>query len=138
MMRKLEPPGWKKPSGYANGIEAEGRFVFVAGQVGWGPDANMVAPGLVAQTRQALRNIEAVLACAGATMRDVTRMTWYVVDLDEYRRERRAIGTVYREVMGEHYPAMTLIQVAALVEPDARVEIEATAVTPAADTPRIG
>jgi enamine deaminase RidA (YjgF/YER057c/UK114 family) len=130
-MRKLEPPGWKKPSGYANGIEAEGRFVFVAGQVGWGPDATMVGPGLVAQTRQALRNIAAVLACAGATMRDVTRMTWYVVDLDEYRRERRAIGEVYREVMGEHYPAMTLIQVAALVEPDARVEIEATAVVSA-------
>lgn len=137
-MRKLEPAGWKKPSGYASGIEAEGRFVFVAGQVGWGPDATMVAPGLAAQTRQALRNIEAVLACADATVRDITRMTWYVLDLDEYRRERRAIGEAYREVMGEHYPAMTLIQVAGLVEADARVEIEATAVTHATDTPRNG
>ncbi len=131
MMRKLEPTGWKAPSGYANGIEAEGRLVFVAGQVGWGPDARMVASDLAAQTRQALRNIESVLACAGATVSDVTRMTWYVVDLDEYRRERRAIGDVYREVMGNHYPAMTLVQVAGLVESDARVEIEATAVVPA-------
>jgi enamine deaminase RidA (YjgF/YER057c/UK114 family) len=128
MMRKLEPAGWKAPSGYANGIEAEGRFVFVAGQVGWGPDAKMVARDLTTQARQALRNIEAVLACAGATVRDVTRLTWYVLDLDEYRRERRAIGEAYREVMGDHYPAMTLVQVAALVESDARVEIEATAV----------
>lgn len=138
MTRKLEPAGWKDPSGYANGIEAEGRLVFVAGQVGWGPDAKMVAPDLTGQTRQALRNIEAVLACAGATVRNVTRMTWYVVDLDEYRRERSGIGDAYREVMGGHYPAMTLVQVAALVEPDARVEIEATAVVPAADTPRNG
>jgi len=130
-MRKLEPTGWKAPSGYANGIEAEGRFVFVAGQVGWGPDAQFIARDLAGQTRQALRNIESVLVCAGATMHDVTRMTWYVVDLDEYRRERRAIGEAYREVMGDHYPAMTLVQVAGLVESDARVEIEATAVIPA-------
>lgn len=128
MMRKLEPAGWKAPSGYSSGIEAEGRMVFVAGQVGWGSDARMVAPDLTAQVRQALRNIEAVLACANARLSDIARMTWYVVDLDEYRRERRAIGDVYREVMGEHYPAMSLVQVAALVEPDARVEIEATAV----------
>src|SRR5437868_2161385 len=131
MMRKLEPAGWKAPSGYANGVEAEGRFVFVAGQVGWGKDARMVAPDLPSQVRQALRNIEAVLACAQAGVHDIARMTWYVVDLDEYRRERGAIGEAYREVMGEHYPAMSLIQVAALVEPDARVEIEATAVVPA-------
>lgn len=138
MMKRLEPAGWKAPSGYANGIEAEGRFVFVAGQVGWDANARMVAGDLTAQTRQALRNIEAVLACGGATMRHVTRMTWYVVDLDEYRRERRTIGEVYREVMGDHYPAMTLVQVAALVESDARVEIEATAVISAVDTPRNG
>jgi enamine deaminase RidA (YjgF/YER057c/UK114 family) len=128
MTRRLEPAGWKKPSGYANGIEAEGRLVFVAGQVGWNADAKMVAPDIVAQARQALRNIEAVLACANASVHDITRMTWYVVDLDEYRRERPAIGDAYREVMGDHYPAMTLVQVAALVESDARVEIEATAV----------
>ena len=131
MARRLDPPGWKKPSGYSNGIEAEGRTVFVAGQVGWGADAVMVGSDIVAQTRQALRNIEAVLACAGASVRDVTRMTWYVIDLDEYRRERQGIGAAYREVMGDHYPAMTLVQVAGLVEDDARVEIEATAVTAA-------
>ena len=128
MTRRLDPPGWKQPSGYSNGVEAEGRMVFVAGQVGWGPDQVLAGPGIVEQTRQALRNIEAVLACAGATVRDVTRMTWYVVDLDEYRRERRAIGEVYRDIMGDHYPAMTLVQVAGLVETGARVEIEATAV----------
>ncbi len=131
MARRLDPPGWKKPIGYSNGIEAEGRTVFVAGQVGWGADAVMVGSDIVAQTRQALRNIEAVLACAGASVRDVTRMTWYVLDLDEYRRERQGIGAAYREVMGDHYPAMTLVQVAGLVEADARVEIEATAVTAA-------
>ena len=131
MARRLDPPGWKKPSGYSHGIEAEGRLVFVAGQVGWGADAVMVGSDIVAQTRQALRNIEAVLACAGASVRDVTRMTWYVLDLDEYRRERQGIGAAYREVMGDHYPAMTLVQVAGLVEDDARVEIEATAVTAA-------
>jgi enamine deaminase RidA (YjgF/YER057c/UK114 family) len=131
MMRKLQPEGWKAPSGYSNGIEAQGRVVFVAGQVGWGSDARMVADDLTAQVGQALRNIEAVLACAGAGVRDIARMTWYVVDLDEYRRERRAIGDVYRDVMGDHYPAMSLVQVAGLVEPGARVEIEATAVIPA-------
>ena len=132
MMRRLEPAGWKQPSGYANGIEAEGKLVFVAGQVGWTPEGSMVPGGLVAQTRQALRNVEAVLACAGASIRDITRMTWYVVDLEEYRRERRGIGEAYREVMGDHYPAMTLVQVAALVEDRAKVEIEATAVVPSA------
>ena len=129
MTRRLDPPGWKKPSGYSNGIEAEGRMVFVAGQVGWGPDEVMAGPDIVAQTRQALENIQAVLACAGASVRDITRMTWYVLDLDEYRRERQGIGAAYRDVMGDHYPAMTLVQVAGLVEADARVEIEATAVT---------
>lgn len=130
MMRRLDPPGWKKPAGYSNGIEAEGRLIFVAGQVGWGPDAAMVGRDLVSQTSQALRNIESVLACANATVRDITRMTWYVADIEEYRRERKAIGEAYRSVMGDHYPAMTLVQVAALLETDARVEIEATAVVP--------
>jgi enamine deaminase RidA (YjgF/YER057c/UK114 family) len=131
MMQKLEPAGWKAPSGYANGIEVEGRMVFVSGQIGWDSDSKLVAPDLTAQVRQALRNIEAVLKCANAGVNHIARMTWYVVDLDEYRRERRAIGDVYREIMGEHYPAMSLVQVAGLVEPGARVEIEATAVVPA-------
>lgn len=131
MMKKLEPEGWKAPSGYANGIEAEGRFVFVAGQVGWGADGRMVAPDLAGQVRQALGNVASVLACANARVNHIARMTWYVVDIDEYRRERRAIGEAYREIMGDHYPAMTLVQVTGLAEPDARVEIEATAVIPA-------
>jgi enamine deaminase RidA (YjgF/YER057c/UK114 family) len=130
MARRLDPPGWKKPRGYSNGIECEGRMIFVAGQVGWGTDEVMAGSDIVSQTRQALRNIEAVLACAHASVGDVTRMTWYVLDLDEYRTERKAIGAAYREVMGEHYPAMTLVQVAGLVEDGARVEIEATAVVP--------
>ncbi len=136
MTRRLDPPGWKKPAGYSNGIEAEGRMVFVAGQVGWGPDEVMAGPDIVSQTRQALRNIAVVLACANAGVRDIARMTWYVVDLDEYRRERRGIGAVYREVMGDHYPAMSLVQVAGLVEPGARVEIEATAVVAASPDAR--
>jgi len=130
MSRRLEPEGWRPPSGYANGVEAKGRMIFVAGQVGWGPDALMVGADLVSQARQALRNIADVLACGHALPRHVTRMTWYVVDLEEYRRERRRLGEAYREVMGDHYPAMTLVQVAGLVETGARVEIEATAVVP--------
>lgn len=130
MNRRLEPAGWKAPRGYSNGVEARGRLVFVAGQVGWNADAVMAGPDLVTQARQALRNIAAVLACAGAQPSHVTRMTWYVVDLDEYRGALRELGTAYREVMGTHYPAMTLVQVAGLVESGARVEIEATAVVP--------
>jgi enamine deaminase RidA (YjgF/YER057c/UK114 family) len=135
MSRRLEPAGWKPPRGYANGIEAQGRLVFVAGQVGWGPDGVMVGADLVSQARQALRNIEAVLACAGALPAHVTRLTWYVADLGEYRRERRRLGEAYREVMGDHYPAMTLVQAGALLEEGARVEIEATAVVPAPGVP---
>lgn len=130
MSRTLEPAGWRKPRGYSNGVEARGRIIFVAGQVGWDAGERMVGEDLVSQTRQALRNIAAVLACAGALPRHVTRMTWYVADLDEYRRERRGVGEAYRAVMGDHYPAMTLVQVAGLLEEGARVEIEATAVVP--------
>jgi enamine deaminase RidA (YjgF/YER057c/UK114 family) len=130
--RALEPKGWKKPRGYSNGVEARGRIVFVAGQVGWDAGARMVGDDIVEQTRQALRNVEAVLACAGALPRHVTRMTWYVADLAEYRRERSRLGEAYRSVMGDHYPAMTLVQ-AGLFEEGARVEIEATAVIPDPD-----
>jgi len=136
MSRTLEPKGWKAPRGYSNGVEARGRILFVAGQVGWDANAAMVGEDLVSQARQALRNVEAVLACGGALPRHVTRMTWYVVDLGEYRREQRRIGEVYREVMGAHYPAMTLVEVSGLLEPGARVEIEATAVVPDAEAPR--
>lgn len=126
-MRRLQPPGWPEPRGYANGIEASGRLVFVGGQVGW--DASgAFADGLVAQVRQTLENIVAVLAEAGADPSHVVRMTWYVVDRDDYLARLKEIGEAYRAVMGRHFPAMAAVQVVALVETRALVEIEATAV----------
>jgi enamine deaminase RidA (YjgF/YER057c/UK114 family) len=125
----LQPPGWPRPVGYANGIKARGDFVFVGGMVGW--DAQRRFPqGFVAQTRQALMNIGAVLREGGAEPQHIVRMTWYVRDMDEYLGCRDALGSVYREIMGSHYPAMALIEVSRLAEPEARVEIEATAVVP--------
>jgi enamine deaminase RidA (YjgF/YER057c/UK114 family) len=129
-MRALQPPGWAKPKGYANGIEAQGRLVFVAGQIGWKADAVLAGPDLPSQTRQALANIVAVLAEAGAEARHIARMTWYVTDKSEYNRDIKAIGAIYRDIIGSHYPTMTLVQVADLLEPGAKVEIEATAVVP--------
>ena len=128
--RALEPPGWATPRGYANGIAARGTLVFVAGQVGWNAREEFESDDFVAQVHQALRNVVAVLAEAGAGPRHVTRMTWYVVDKHEYRARAREVGRVYREVMGQHYPTMSLVQVAALLEDRARVEIEVTAVVP--------
>lgn len=125
----LQPPGWPRPRGYANGIVAEGRTVFVAGQVGWDAQGRFVA-GLVPQIAQALRNIAAVLAEAGATPERIVRMTWYVTDMDAFRSAGASLGTAWREVMGQHYPAMAVVGVTALVEPEALVEIEATAVLP--------
>ena len=126
-MRFLQPPGWPEPRGYANGIEASGRLVFVGGQIGW--DASgAFASGLVAQVRQALSNIVAVLAEAGAGPSHVVRLTWYVVDREGYLASQREIGEAYRSVMGRHFPAMAVVQVVALVEAEALVEIEATAV----------
>ena len=125
----LQPPGWPKPQGYANGIKARGETVFVGGMVGW--DANERFPdGFVAQTRQALENIVAVLREAGAGPEHVVRMTWYVRDMDEYLAARKELGPAYREVMGTNFPAMALVEVRRLVEPAARLEIEATAVVP--------
>jgi enamine deaminase RidA (YjgF/YER057c/UK114 family) len=129
-MRALQPPGWAKPKGYANGIEAQGRLVFVAGQIGWKADAVLAGPDLLSQTRQALANIVAVLAEAGAEAPHIARMTWYVTDKSEYNRDIKAIGAIYRDIIGSHYPAMALVQVADLLEPGAKVEIEATAVVP--------
>lgn len=125
----LQPPGWPAPRGYSNGMKGRGHVVLVGGQVGWDAAGNFPA-GLVAQTRQALANIVAVLKEAGAGPEHVGRLTWYVVDMAEYRASLRELGPVYREVMGRHFPAMALVQVAALVEPAARVEIEATAILP--------
>jgi enamine deaminase RidA (YjgF/YER057c/UK114 family) len=125
----LQPSGWPAPKGYANGIKARGDVIFVGGLVGW-DEQERFAPDFVGQTRQILRNIVAVLAEGGASPRHVVRMTWYVRDMDEYLGARPALRDVYREEMGDHYPAMALVAVTRLVEPEARLEIETTAVVP--------
>jgi enamine deaminase RidA (YjgF/YER057c/UK114 family) len=125
----LQPPDWPQPKGYANGIKARGEFVFVGGMVGW--DANEKFPqGFVPQARQALQNIAAVLAEGGAKPEHIVRLTWYVLDMDEYLAARRELGKAYRAVLGDSFPAMALVQVGRLFEPEARLEIEATAVIP--------
>lgn len=128
--RILQPGGWPRPRGYANGVSARGRQVFIAGQIGWNERGALVGADLVSQARQALRNIVAILAEDGARPEHLVRLTWFVVDRDEYLAAARILGEAYREVIGPHYPAMSALQVAALMEPGARVEIEATAVVP--------
>lgn len=130
-MQVLNPKGWKQPKGYANGIAAAGRQVFVAGQIGWNGQEQFETDDLAGQVRLALQNIVAVLAEGGAKPEHIARMTWYVVDKKEYLAAARDIGRAYREVIGAHYPAMTLVQVADLLEDRAKVEIEVTAVVPA-------
>ena len=130
--RLLHPAGWAPAKGYANGVAAEGRLVFVGGQIGWNAGQVFESADFVAQARQALANVVAVLAEAGARPEHVTRMTWYVVDKREYLACGKALGAAYRDVMGRHYPAMTAVEVKALMEDAARVEIEATAVVPGA------
>ena len=125
----LLPAGWPAPKGYANGIKARGELVFVAGQIGWDTHGRF-APGFIAQVRKALQNIVAVLATAGAGPEHVVRLTWYVIDMGEYRASLTALGTAYRDVMGRNFPTMTLVEVKSLAEPEALVEIEATAVVP--------
>jgi enamine deaminase RidA (YjgF/YER057c/UK114 family) len=132
-LRVLQPAGWAAAKGYANGVAAEGRLVFVGGQIGWDAAQQFESADFVAQARQALWNIVAVLAEADARPEHVTRMTWYVVDKREYLACGKALGAAYREIMGRHYPAMTAVEVTALMEDAARLEIEATAVVPAAD-----
>jgi enamine deaminase RidA (YjgF/YER057c/UK114 family) len=130
MMEVLQPPGWPRPRGYANGIAASGRHVFVSGMIGWNADGQFESDDFAAQARQALDNVVAVLREAGASPRHIVRMTWYVVDKQEYLAAGRALGVAYREAIGDHYPAMTAVQVGALIEDRARVEIEVTAVVP--------
>ena len=130
MLTRLQPPDWVPPKGYANGIAARGTLLFVGGQVGWNAQQQFESDAFVAQAAQALRNIVAVLARAGARPEHVVRLTWYVVDRDEYLSNLSALGRAYRDVMGRHYPAMSAVQVVALMEARARVEIEATAVLP--------
>ena len=125
----LNPPGWPQPRGYANGVKARGEMVFVGGMIGW--DTNGVLPkGFVAQTKQLLENIVAVLKEGGAGPEHVVRMTWYVTDIEQYRNSLPDLGKVYREVMGRNFGAMALVQVVSLVEKDALIEIETTAVVP--------
>jgi enamine deaminase RidA (YjgF/YER057c/UK114 family) len=125
----LQPSGWPMPKGYANGVAAEGRIVVTGGVIGWDAQERL-AVGFVAQVRQALCNIAVILAEGGARPEHLVRLTWYVVDMDEYLANLKALGQDYREILGSHYPAMALVQVVRLVEKDARVEIEATAVVP--------
>lgn len=129
-MEMLHPPGWVRPRGYSNGVSAAGRTVFVSGMIGWDAQSKLVADDIVGQVQQALKNIVEVLAQANAKPEHIVRMTWYVVDKREYLAASKAIGDVYRAIMGRHYPAMTALQVTALLEDGARVEIEATAMVP--------
>jgi len=125
----LQPSRWPMPKGYANGVAAEGRIVVTGGVIGWDAQERL-AVGFVAQARQALSNIAVILAEGGARPEHLVRLTWYVVDMEEYLANLKALGQDYREILGSHYPAMALVQVVRLVEKDARVEIEATAVVP--------
>ena len=128
----LQPEGWPRPRGYANGVAAQGRQVFVAGMIGWNAAAEFESDDLVDQVRQALENVKAVLAEAGARPEHMVRMTWYVVDRGDYLARGRDIGAVYREVMGHYDVAMSAVEVSALMEERAKVEIEVTAVVPQA------
>jgi enamine deaminase RidA (YjgF/YER057c/UK114 family) len=128
-LQVLQPSGWPMPKGYANGMAADGRLVVTGGVIGW-DTSNVLVEGFIAQVRQTLENISAILAEGGAKPEHLVRLTWYVVDIEEYLANLKALGKVYREIFGAHYPAMALVQVVRLVEKAARVEIEATAVVP--------
>ena len=127
MNRVLLPEGWPRPKGYSNGVAAEGRMVFVAGQIGWAPEG-VFPEGFAAQFRQTLENTLAVLAEGGAGPEHIVRMTWFVVDREEYLASLREIGAAWRELIGPHYPAMAVVEVKGLIEAEARLEIETTAV----------
>ena len=129
-MRIVQPEGWPRPRGYSNGIVAEGRVLFISGQVGWDEKEQFASDDVVEQVRQALKNTLTMLKAGGARPEHVARMTWYITDKREYLRRGKEIGAVYRELMGSHYPAMSMVQVSALMEDRAKVEIESTAVIP--------
>ena len=129
-MRFLQPPNWARPKGYANGVAAKGNLVFVSGMVGWNAQGEFASLDFVGQVRQALLNVVEVLGQANAKPVHIARMTWYVIDKNEYLAAAREIGVVYREIIGRHYPAMTVVEVSGLIEANARVEIEVTAVVP--------
>jgi len=128
----IHPDGWMKPSGYSHGVSASGRVVVTAGQVGWNPSNGAIESNEMAeQAAQALRNVVTLLRAAGAGPEHLVRLTWFVTDMDEYLISRKALGAAYREILGQNFPAMSVIGVSALVEKRAKVEIEATAVVPA-------
>jgi enamine deaminase RidA (YjgF/YER057c/UK114 family) len=129
-VRLLQPAHWPRPRGYTNGVSVRGRQIFCAGQIGWDANQQLVGDDLVTQARQALHNIVEILACDGARPEHIVRLTWYVVDRAAYIASARELGVVYRDVLGRHYPAMSAVQVSALMEAGAVVEIEATAVVP--------
>lgn len=130
MHRYLQPPGWPRGSGFSHGVQAMGRHVFVSGQIGWDEQCRLVANDFAGQAQRALRNTVEILATAGARPEHIARMTWYVTDRSEYLAARRKVGEAYRSIIGEHYPAMSVVQVVALMEEGAKVEIESTAVVP--------
>jgi enamine deaminase RidA (YjgF/YER057c/UK114 family) len=129
-MKPLCPPGWPRPKGYSNAMAARGRIVMTAGVVGWDEQQRFVETTLAGQFAQTLKNILAILACDGASARNIARLTCYVTSIEEYRSSAKEIGAAWREIIGHHYPAMALVEVVRLVEPEAKVEIEATAVVP--------
>ena len=132
MSDTINPNGWPRPSGYSNGVVAEGRFLAISGQIGWNERNELVGSEFLGQAQQALRNVVSVLRAAGGSPEHLVRLTWYVTDKAQYRDNLAALGASYREIVGSHYPAMALVQVAGLLEEGALVEIEATAVLPKA------
>ena len=129
-MKSLLPPGWPRPKGYSNGMAAHGRIIVTAGVVGWDANEHFVSNTLAGQFAQALRNILAILECDGAGPGNIARLTCYVTSIEEYLASLKEVGAAWKEIIGPHYPAMTLVEVVRLVEPAAKVEIEATAVVP--------
>jgi enamine deaminase RidA (YjgF/YER057c/UK114 family) len=129
-MQFLHPPNWARPKGYANGVSAKGRTIFVSGMIGWDGHGKLVSKNFIEQARQTLKNVVQVLAEANARPEHIVRMNWYVVDKKEYIGSYKELGRVYREIIGRHYPAMTAVEVKGLIEKGARLEIEVTAVAP--------
>jgi enamine deaminase RidA (YjgF/YER057c/UK114 family) len=130
MMQVLQPPGWAKPKGFANGIAASGKLVFVAGQIGWTGEGKWEAPDFAGQFRQALKNCIDVVAQAGGEPQHIVRLTWYITSKPEYLASLKEVGIAYRALMGRHFPVMAVVEVSGLMEPEAKLEIEATAVVP--------
>ena len=129
-MKILQPPGWARAKGFSNGIAAKGHLVFIAGQIGWTGDCKWEARDFAGQFKQAIKNILEILAQANGKPEHIVRLTWYVLDKQEYLKSLKGVGEAYRELMGRHYPTMAVVQVSGLVEEEARLEIEATAVVP--------